>query len=155
MELADKLKKVARRLRSERTTDRIKKDLAAYRAAVVEIGNAPSRITSSVMELGISEDLIDQAIKNLQEAKTISEETKGEMIAQAYHLAEAALSLDSTTQDIANALTPLLNERAFLELHVPTMVAILQATTSETFKQAKEALQGADPEQYQALFGDG
>lgn len=147
-----RIRRDTRRLKSERASERIKKDIATYRDAVVDIGRAPADITASAIKLGIGEDLIDQAIDKLQEAKRNSDEVKKEVVSRAYHLAEIALSVDGTTQDLANLMQIILSERFFLEMQSEALVAVLRATNGERMAKARELLRKIDGSKYKELF---
>lgn len=148
------IRRKTRQLRSEKLSDRIKKDITAYRNAVLDIVQTPRDITSSAVKLGLGEDMIDQAIANLQAAKINSGEVKREIISRAYHLAEAAMSVSGTTEDIANLMQMILSERVFLELQAETLVSILRATPGQRMAEARELLKKIDSSKYVELFGE-
>lgn len=149
-----RIRRETRRLKSEKVSDRIKKDIAAYRDAVVDIGKAPADITAAAIKLGIGEDLIDQAIAKLQEAKQNSDTVKKEVVSRAYHLAETALSIDGTTQDLANLMQIILSERFFLEMQSEALVAVLRATNKERMGKARDLLRQIDSSKHRELFGE-
>ena len=147
----DDLEKATRRIRAERSKDRLDETLGNYRKAVERLATMPRRFTESAAKLGISEETIDQAIRNLEEARDLNHEVKREVFEGAASLASVALNVNYNTEELANILTTYFTDRHFIEHHLPTMVAILRATTPENFKNALEALRDVDPDQYRAL----
>ena len=147
------VRRLTRQLRAERGQDRVRRALTGIRNAMTELYQTPGELTKIAMKAGLSAENLMQVMETLGKIQAEVKSVQGAVLSASYHVAEEALGISEDTQDLANALTPILAERAYLEGDPKTIVSILRAVESETFEAAKALLAEVEPEKYRQLFG--
>lgn len=148
------IRRMTRQLRAERGQERIHRALSGIRNSMTELYQVPGELAKIAMKAGLSAESLVQAMETLNKIQGEMKSIQGAVLSASYHVAEEALGINEDTQDMANALTPILAERAYLEGDPKTIVAVLRAVEPETFEAAKALLLEVEPEKFRLLFGD-